>query len=79
MFDDEYDAARPVAVGLGEVLDHTVGAGDAFMAVLGLWRKEPPDRSNDAANRLAAYIDSQPGATRLIAAELRTSLWEARR
>ena len=47
-----------------EVVD-TVGAGDAFTAalVLGLLKGHPPDEINAAANRLAAYVCSQPGAT----------------
>ena len=63
-------------------LADTVGAGDAFTAALamGLLRREPLDRINDAANRLAAYVCSQPGATPPMPAELRgASLWEARR
>jgi fructokinase len=59
----------------------TVGAGDAFTAALavGLWRKEPLDRINAAANRLAAFVCTQPGATPPIPAELRASLWETTR
>jgi len=34
----------------------------------------PLDRLNDAANRVAAYVCSQPGATPPIPAELRASL-----
>ncbi len=51
----------------------TVGAGDAFTAALaiGLLRHEPPDRINDAANRLASYVCSQAGATPAIPADLR--------
>jgi fructokinase len=58
----------------GRVSDHpgfpatvadTVGAGDAFTAALvtGLLRGHDLDTINAAANRLAAYVCSQPGAT----------------
>ncbi len=42
----------------------TVGAGDAFTAalVLGLLQQKPLDAINEAANRLAAYVCTQPGA-----------------
>ena len=45
---------------------------------MGLLRREPLDRINHPANRLAAYVCTQPGATPSIPAELRASLWEAR-
>ena len=59
----------------GETSDHpgvpapaiadTVGAGDAFTAALvtGLLGKLPLQRINEVANRLAAYVCTQPGAT----------------
>jgi len=55
-----------------EVSD-TVGAGDAFTAVLtvGLLRGLDPDTVNDAANRVAAYVCSMPGATPEVPPELR--------
>lgn len=42
----------------------TVGAGDAFTAgvVMGMLSGWPLDRISDLANRLAAYVCSQPGA-----------------
>lgn len=54
-----------------EVID-TVGAGDAFTAALvpGLLDGHAPDRINAFANRLAAYVCSQPGATPPVPAEL---------
>ena len=68
----------------GEVSDHpgvparlvdTVGAGDAFTAALvtGLLHRSSPslDEINDFANRVAAYVCSQPGATPPMPAELR--------
>ena len=57
-----------------EVAD-TVGAGDAFTAalVMGLLEGHAPDRINDFANRLAAYVCSQPGATPPIPADLLAS------
>jgi fructokinase len=62
------------------VLD-TVGAGDAFTAALavGLLRNVPLDRINAGANRLAAYVCSQPGATPPIPAELTESIWDESR
>ena len=56
----------------------TVGAGDAFTAAVaaGLLRGEPLERINNAANRLAAYVCSMPGATPPIPAELCDSLWD---
>jgi fructokinase len=51
--------------GVPTTLADTVGAGDAFTATLalGLLRGMPLDRINAAANRVAAYVCSQPGAT----------------
>lgn len=51
----------------------TVGAGDAFTAamVMGLLRGDDLDRINAHANRLAAYVCSQHGATPAIPEELR--------
>ena len=48
-----------------EPLADTVGAGDAFTAALamGLLAGHDLDRINAAANRLAAYVCTQPGAT----------------
>jgi fructokinase len=59
-------------------LADTVGAGDAFTAALaiGLLRGENLERINDAANRLAAYVCSMPGATPPIQAELVALLWK---
>jgi len=53
-------------------LADTVGAGDSFTAAvaIGLLRGLPLDRINDAANRLAAYVCSQHGATPPIPNEL---------
>lgn len=54
-----------------EVKD-TVGAGDAFTAglVMGLLNGLEYQRIQEAANRLAAYVCSQPGATPVIPAAL---------
>lgn len=54
----------------------TVGAGDAFTAalVMGLLAEVPLDRINDAANRLAAYVCTQPGATPAVPVEFREAL-----
>jgi fructokinase len=43
----------------------TVGAGDAFTAALvhGYLRKAPLDEINEAANRVGAWVASQPGGT----------------
>ena len=63
--------------GVATKLADTVGAGDSFTAALaiGLLRGELLKRINAAANRLAAYVCSQAGATPPIPAELRDSLW----
>jgi len=55
-----------------DVVD-TVGAGDAFTAalVMGLLAGRPLDEINDRANRLAAFVCSQPGATPPLPAHLR--------
>ncbi len=54
----------------------TVGAGDAFTAslVLGLLRKKPLDAINEAANRLAAFVCTQPGAMPDVPESLRNLL-----
>ena len=43
----------------------TVGAGDAFLAALVFYylRRAPLEVINEGANRLGAWISSQPGAT----------------
>ena len=53
-------------------LADTVGAGDSFTAALvtGLLKGYGAGRINDFANRLAAYVCSQPGATPAVPAEL---------
>jgi fructokinase len=58
--------------GVSTSVADTVGAGDAFTAALvtGLLDGHDPDRISDFANRLAAYVCSQPGATPPIPAEL---------
>jgi len=50
----------------------SVGAGDAFTAALtvGILRGLPPERIGHAANRLASYVCSQPGATPAVPQEL---------
>jgi fructokinase len=54
----------------------TIGAGDAFTAAIavGLLRKLALPRINDAANRLASYVCTQPGATPRIPPELLAQL-----
>ena len=54
----------------------TVGAGDAFTAslVIGLLRKTPLDAINGAANRLAAFVCTQPGAMPDVPESLRNLL-----
>lgn len=54
----------------------TVGAGDAFGAALcvGLLRGDPPGLIVENANRLAAYVCSQPGAMPPIPDDLKESL-----
>ena len=58
---------RPV-----KVVD-TVGAGDAFTAALaiGLFKKLDPDKINYAANEIAAYVCTQPGATPQLSGEVK--------
>jgi fructokinase len=57
-----------------EVVD-TVGAGDAFTAALamGFLNGLAPDAVNERANRVAAFVCSQQGATPELPAELRTT------
>jgi fructokinase len=63
--------------GVPTTLADTVGAGDAFTATLalGLLRGEPLDRINAAANRVAAYVCSQHGATPILPEALLETLW----
>jgi fructokinase len=51
--------------GIATTVADTVGAGDAFTAaiVIGLLKHTPLETMNNQANRLAAYVCSQPGAT----------------
>lgn len=58
-----------------EVAD-TIGAGDAFTAALtvGLLAGAPLDRLLPLANKIAAYVCSQPGATPALPRELSQSL-----
>ncbi|HEV2292509.1 MAG TPA: carbohydrate kinase [Tepidisphaeraceae bacterium] len=60
--------------GIRTTLADTVGAGDAFTAAVavGLLKRIPLDRINDAANRIAAFVCSQPGATPRLPEELAT-------
>jgi fructokinase len=53
----------------------TVGAGDAFTAMLtlGLLSGWDLDRTNRCANEIAAYVVSQPGATPRLPDHLRLS------
>ncbi len=55
------------------VVRDTIGAGDAFTAVLslGLLAGWPPERINERANAVAAFVCSQPGATPALPEELR--------
>lgn len=59
--------------GLPVTIRDTVGAGDAFTAALalGLCRGWPLGAINEHANRVAAYVCSQPGATPLLPQTLR--------
>jgi fructokinase len=66
------DAADDCAGHPAEVVD-TVGAGDSFTAALcvGLLAGAPLAAINDHANRVAAYVCSQPGATPRLPAALK--------
>ena len=59
--------------GLPVVVRDTIGAGDSFTAAftIGLLSRWPLDLINDRANRVAAYVCSQPGATPNLPADLR--------
>lgn len=61
--------------GLSASVVDTVGAGDAFTAMLalGLLAGWDLDRINQRANKVAAYVVSQPGATPLLPAHLSLS------
>ncbi|MHC5183105.1 MAG: carbohydrate kinase family protein, partial [Planctomycetota bacterium] len=50
----------------------TVGAGDSFTAAvaIGLLNKKPIDQIHDHANRLAAFVCTQNGATPEVPEEL---------
>lgn len=60
----------------GTEISDTVGAGDAFGAALcvGLLRGQSPDLIAENANRLAAYVCSQPGAMPAIPDDLKETL-----
>lgn len=55
----------------------TVGAGDAFTAAVcvGLLQKRDLDTINRAANKLAAFVCTQPGAMPTVPQSLVTDLW----
>jgi fructokinase len=59
--------------GVPTTVQDTVGAGDAFTAVLtlGLLRGDSLATINDRANRVAAWVCSQPGATPVLPAQYR--------
>jgi fructokinase len=58
--------------GIRTTIADTVGAGDAFTAAVavGLLKGQDLDQINQRANRLAAYVCSQPGATPTVPAEV---------
>ena len=68
---DQVVDAKPVSYPAAEHAD-AVGAGDACSAgiLFGWVRKMPPARIGALANRLGAYIASQPGATPQLPAEI---------
>ena len=59
------DGQRSEHPGIATTVRDTIGAGDSFTAALtlGLLAGHPLDRINDHANRVAAYVCSQSGAT----------------
>ncbi len=59
------DGIRSEHPGIATTVRDTIGAGDSFTATLtlGLLAGHPLDRINDHANRVAAYVCSQSGAT----------------
>jgi len=75
LWDDERltTAAAPQV----EVRD-TVGAGDAFMAglMVGLTKRQKPQKVLENACRLGAYVASHYGATPLLPSELTQPFWE---
>jgi fructokinase len=70
------DGAVSEHPGIAAQVADTVGAGDAFAAViaLGLLTDMPLDGINQRANQVAAYVCSQPGATPPMPLEMRIAL-----
>jgi fructokinase len=68
------DGQWPDHPGLPAAVQDTVGAGDAFAAVLtvGILAGCPLDEINRHANEVAAYVCSQPGATPVLPEHLRS-------
>jgi fructokinase len=66
------DGVRSEHPGVATTVRDTIGAGDSFTAALalGLLVGHPLDRINDHANRVAAYVCSQSGATPPLPPEL---------
>lgn len=69
------DGQRSEHPGVATTVRDTIGAGDSFTAALtlGLLAGHPLDRINDHANRVAAYVCSQSGATPPLPTDLLSS------